>query len=583
MGDEIELSTAPATQEPLLLLLHPRRETFEHGLLLPLSNLVFSGGTQNLAPLKAKLLCAASSPPLIDALAVSKTLEIALDHALLILETLAAVLPSDSDQPAAANRNDEISADVDDLILFFYLQSYRRLLPRPQSHKDSASVADVMPMPSTSAFDECLSLLSSTQLVHSNGRRVAPSEAEEEAYQLSYLKKHLANIIALLAEPAGGEDEQSLVLTSEKFERLGFLIQFCENGSEVVPLSQAATFFANSDPVMPPVPFPAAQVLYWLLQNIGTSLVHIAKKVSTKESAPSRAFDLDVATDDANTSHLEGQNSSPPSRTPSNSNAAYSRSQTFVEGFSKACIVKQACDIKGCSVKILNCHDSMIYILAPLGYATVYGCSDATIVLGAIGKSVRVDHCERVQLIAAAKRISISNCRECVFFLGINQRPVLLGDNHMLQVAPHNTFYSQLAEHVNQVGIDCTVNRWDEPLAMGMVDPHGSLSCFARASDVEAPSATCLDPSRFTNFLIPNWLGGESTQSEKHNPFPLPEIYKSAQMKNNLVSKEIKQALRDAPLDENQKREIVSALHVHFKDWLYASGNIRQLYCLRRD
>ncbi|XXG64086.1 hypothetical protein AAC387_Pa05g2134 [Persea americana] len=552
MGDEIELSTAPATQEPLLLLLHPRRETFEHGLLLPLSNLVFSGGTQNLAPLKAKLLCAASSPPLIDALAVSKTLEIALDHALLILETLAAVLPSDSDQPAAANRNDEISADVDDLILFFYLQSYRRLLPRPQSHKDSASVADVMPMPSTSAFDECLSLLSSTQLVHSNGRRVAPSEAEEEAYQLSYLKKHLANIIALLAEPAGGEDEQSLVLTSEKFERLGFLIQFCENGSEVVPLSQAATFFANSDPVMPPVPFPAAQVLYWLLQNIGTSLVHIAKKVSTKESAPSRAFDLDVATDDANTSHLEGQNSSPPSRTPSNSNAAYSRSQTFVEGFSKACIVKQACDIKGCSVKILNCHDSMIYILAPLGYATVYGCSDATIVLGAIGKSVRVDHCERVQLIAAAKRISISNCRECVFFLGINQRPVLLGDNHMLQVAPHNTFYSQLAEHVNQVGIDCTVNRWDEPLAMGMVDPHGSLSCFARASDVEAPSATCLDPSRFTNFL-------------------------------NLVSKEIKQALRDAPLDENQKREIVSALHVHFKDWLYASGNIRQLYCLRRD
>lgn len=36
--------------------------------------------------------------------------------------------------------------------------------------------------------------------------------------------------------------------------------------------------------------------------------------------------------------------------------------------------------------KVLNCHDSMIYILAPVSYATVYGCSDATIVLGAIGK-----------------------------------------------------------------------------------------------------------------------------------------------------------------------------------------------------
>lgn len=142
-------------------------------------------------------------------------------------------------------------------------------------------------------------------------------------------------------------------MTLEKFERLGFLIQFGENGSEVVPLSQAANFFANSDPVMTPVPpFPAAQVLYWLLQNIGTSLVHVAKKVSTKESALSRTFDLDVNMDDASTSHSGGQNSSPPSWTPSNSNAAYSRSQTFVEGFSKACIVKQACDIKGWSVKV---------------------------------------------------------------------------------------------------------------------------------------------------------------------------------------------------------------------------------------
>ena len=40
-------------------------------------------------------------------------------------------------------------------------------------------------------------------------------------------------------------------------------------------------------------------------------------------------------------------------------------------------------------LQVLNCHDSVIYILAPVKYATVYGCSDATIVLGAVGK-VRV-------------------------------------------------------------------------------------------------------------------------------------------------------------------------------------------------
>lgn len=37
-------------------------------------------------------------------------------------------------------------------------------------------------------------------------------------------------------------------------------------------------------------------------------------------------------------------------------------------------------------LQVLNCHDSVIYILAPLRFATVYGCSDATIVLGAVGK-----------------------------------------------------------------------------------------------------------------------------------------------------------------------------------------------------
>lgn len=41
--------------------------------------------------------------------------------------------------------------------------------------------------------------------------------------------------------------------------------------------------------------------------------------------------------------------------------------------------------------QVVNCHESVIYILAPLRYATVYGCSDATVVLGAVGKVVLED------------------------------------------------------------------------------------------------------------------------------------------------------------------------------------------------
>ncbi|MQL87422.1 hypothetical protein Taro_019963 [Colocasia esculenta] len=364
------------------------------------------------------------------------------------------------------------------------------------------------------------------------------------------------------------------VLTLERFERLGFLIQFGEKECGGMPLSQAAPFFANSDPDMPAAPVPAAQVHDWILQNIAASLEHITEKQYAKENGASNVADVDVTMAEACANQGRGQ---------STSLAGITRSQTFVEGISKVSVLKQACDIKGNSVKVLNCHDSVIYILAPLRYATIYGCSDATIVLGAIGKAVRVEHCERVQVIAAARRICIANCRECVFFLGVNQRPLILGDNHKLQVAPYNTFYSQLNEHMTQVGLNTAINRWNESLVLGVVDPHDSLSHPAGVSDVQAESAACLDPDQFTDFLIPSWFGGESAQPTKDNPFQLPEIYMTSQRRRHLVLDDIQRAIRDAHLEENRKRELASALHVHFKDWLYASGNIRQLYCLQGD
>ncbi|TKY62558.1 TBCC domain-containing protein 1 [Spatholobus suberectus] len=562
--------TEPCTSSSLArdpsTVIHPRRELFEHGLL-PIPRLIFSDPAQTLIPLKQKLL-ESSSNQRVDSAAISESLQISIEHARLVLDTLASVLHSDAEPLVVAKLGeiDAVGVDVHDLLLFLYIQSYKRILPR--THKDSAAVADVWP--STSAFDGYLSALSPLQLVRSNSRRFMPSQADEEAHQLLYLQKHLANILSLLAEPVEGEGEESLVLTMDRFEHLGFLIQFGDKGSEGNSLSQCSPFFANSDPDMPAVPVPAAQVHDWLLQNIAAALEYISERTSSKENGPASASDQDVAMTDASTAAAVKFSTS-------------TRGASFIEGISKSSYVKHASDIKGSSVKVLNCHESAIYILAPLRYATVYGCSDATIVLGAVGKAVRVEHCERVHLIVAAKHICIANCRECVFFLGVNQQPLILGDNHKLQVAPYNTFYSQLEEHMNEVGIVPTVNRWDEPIALGMVDPHDSLSHPAGVSDVQAESATQVDPDQFTNFVIPSWLGGESTGSTKDNPFTLPDAYMTSQHKNHKNLGEIRQLLREAPLEESRRRELSSALHVYFKDWLYASGNIRQLYCLQGD
>ncbi|XP_027069333.1 TBCC domain-containing protein 1-like [Coffea eugenioides] len=562
--------TTPIASSPQIYI-HPRREPFEHGLL-PIPKLIFSDGTQSLASIKDKLLSLSSSSSSesthrVNSAAIAETLQISPDHARLVLDTISSVLHNDTDPLVNAKPSeiDDVGIGVFDLVVFLYVQSYKRLLPK--GHRDSAAVADVWP--STSAFDGFLSALTPLQLVRSNSRRFMPSQADEEAHQLSYLQKHLGNILALLADTAEGEAEDSLVLSMEKLEHLGFLVYFGEKGSERTPLSQNAPFFANSDPDMPAVPVPAAQVLDWLLQNIASTLEHISERVSAKENGPTVASDQDVPMTDVGSTSAKASTSA--------------RGPSFIEGISKSSHVKHASDLKGTSLKVINCHESVIYILAPLRYATVYGCSDATIVLGAVGKAVRVEHCERVHVIAAAKRICIANCRECVFFLGVNQQPLIVGDNHKLQVAPYNTYYSQLEEHMNQVGVVPTVNRWDQPLALGVVDPHDSLSHPAGVSEVQAESAICLDPDQFTNFMIPNWFGGEVVGSTKDNPFPLPDAYMVSQQRNHKNLGEIKHILKETQLEESRKRELSSTLHACFKDWLYASGNIRQLYCLQGD
>lgn len=137
-------------------MIHPRREPFEHGLL-PIPRLIFSDPTQTLISLKQKLL-QGSSNQRVDSAAISESLQISVDHASLVLDTLASVLPSDSEP--LVGENESVGVNVHDLVLFLYIQSYKRLLPR--THKDSAAVADVWP--STSAFDGYLSALSPLQV-----------------------------------------------------------------------------------------------------------------------------------------------------------------------------------------------------------------------------------------------------------------------------------------------------------------------------------------------------------------------------------------------------------------------------------
>jgi Tubulin binding cofactor C len=54
---------------------------------------------------------------------------------------------------------------------------------------------------------------------------------------------------------------------------------------------------------------------------------------------------------------------------------------------------------------------------------------------------VRIERCEGVQLIAAAARIIVSSCHDCILHLGINRAPLLIGDNRFLQVLPYKSWH----------------------------------------------------------------------------------------------------------------------------------------------
>ncbi|XP_047317065.1 uncharacterized protein LOC124920594 isoform X3 [Impatiens glandulifera] len=93
-------------------IIHPRRELSEHGLL-PIPKLIFSDGNQTLTYINDKFLnLSASSSTHQDSfshsIAISETLQISLDHARLLLDTLASVLHCDSDPLVTAD-----SAEVD--------------------------------------------------------------------------------------------------------------------------------------------------------------------------------------------------------------------------------------------------------------------------------------------------------------------------------------------------------------------------------------------------------------------------------------------------------------------------------------
>ncbi len=233
------------------------------------------------------------------------------------------------------------------------------------------------------------------------------------------------------------------------------------------------------------------------------------------------------------------------------------------------------------------CSKSYIYVLAPVKHATIFGCTDCTIVIGATAGLVRVVDCERIQLVSTARRLLVNNCIECVFPCFAAYAPILSGDNRSCMFAPHNAPYPSLAAHMRMAGLPDSsppaINHWCHPVEAASAG--AMLHSWARGLTCSGNSASpsqqlLLPPELFFLLSVPccNMEGGYNTNPGEHeySPISLPQNYRDEQENREECIAGLLENLR-AFLPSDGGVSVKEVINNYFTEWLISSGNMMQI------
>ena len=158
------------------------------------------------------------------------------------------------------------------------------------------------------------------------------------------------------------------------------------------------------------------------------------------------------------------------------------------------------------------------YALAPLQYASVLGCSNCTVVIGAVGQMLRIEGCTKVTLIAASVRVCISSCHECTFYLGVNRPPLLIGLNRFVQVC----CMSCISVLLDQYETTCSLTACGARAQR--MDGSGTCTC-CRPTVLQSTLNSCelqaLEPPWASSSICTPFFGYVTT-SPAHSPLPSP-------------------------------------------------------------
>jgi len=435
------------------------------------------------------------------------------------------------------------------------------------------------------------------------GVRASSARGAEGSFA-GFLLNHWDTVVLACALDADARDGTTETMSGREVDALGFVFEARDGDGAIQPLS--AFLFANAEKADERV--DASAVRDWIARHLDSNgkSSSLRAEMSAVQAVAALAISSEADDDDEGATAVHEVNA---------------KTMVTIDGAYKTTVVRQqgagatrvASGASACCkstpknlatygsplyvsatpcAEVTSCSDSMIYLLEPYHYVSISGCSDCTIVVGACARSMLMEQCERVTLMCATKRIAVRSCFECTFHLAIVNQPIFIGDNRKCVLAPYNTYYEQLDEHLRHARIhaaQCTA--WDRPVVLGAdvtikdqqsSGKHSSVVRISTGVSLMSPDAYMpfIVPFRESASASPRTAADALSSPTQANPFETPPSYVAALDAKMQRVNDVRTRVRDSSLSESKRSELQGAIQAHFKEWLASSGHSRQIFDL---
>ena len=436
---------------------------------------------------------------------------------------------------------------------------------------------------------------------HSGRSEIAASMSEEKKH-IQFVLSHLTQMVELLSDSSKSKRkiDQSSIISGEVVKALGYIIhgKIQQQSRTVVydlyELAIRSRVQEDSGYIRPSNCFAFDTFKTWLSGLLGenpyglTSCLTLGTRLNWADLL------------------LRKENPRKKSRITTNALSAPVGNKVIVfSQCSNQTIARQAPFLNGSSVKIYQCHSAYIYLLSPLYCVSVEKCIDTCLVLGPVATCVKITNCQNLTLIAPCQLIIACSSNGIKLFVTTPFQPLLLTDSTTLSsespvsLAPYNTFYAELENHLAKIGFVVSPNtdQWNKPICICNAGSnslsHSRMNDRLKAKTSAAGDASVkenkhyklLNPSDFFLFSIPFKCESQTKNGcvTEDIPGALPSDYLNAVKMKQRAMERWRQAVKKSSMSKDERKSFQQLIEKKFGEWLLDTDHHKQLADLGYD